>query len=162
MSDRRNMKRIFLEKLLENKHFFLDLLEIDNRIMKSNYRAEIVESYIVSLLEKDDFSNSIISVNSKSLILSTGDIFQVLYFLSHVDPTTDFLFFPNYSFMGMNTLFFKVYNLVYGNCCYLIQDKNYNYYLGISETFNSVYIFGDEIVYQEMQRDFPNAEWISV
>jgi len=60
-----------------------------------------------------------------------------------------------------NTLFVKIFNLVYGNICILAKEKNYNRYLQTQTTFSTIYILGEEIIYQEMKNDFPKALWIS-
>lgn len=151
------MNQLFLEKLLENKHLFDSLLEIDRRAMNFSYSADQVIAFIESLLLLEEKP---IDVLPNSLVLSTGEPFEILKFLSRVNPNTNFILFPNYSFMGINSMFVKIFNLVYGNICYLTREKNYNCYLGIKDTFNSIYILGLEIVYQEMKQDFPNALWI--
>ncbi len=152
------MNQLFLEKLLENRHLFEALLEIDRRAMNFSYSADQVTAVIESLLLSEEKP---IEILANSLILSTGEPFEILKFLSSVNPNTNFILFPNYSFMGINSLFVKVFNLVYGNICYLAKEKNYDCYLGTKDTFNSIYILGPEIVYQEMKRDFSNALWIS-
>ena len=44
------MNQLFLEKLLENKHLFETLLEIDRRVMNTSYSADQIVAYIESLL----------------------------------------------------------------------------------------------------------------
>lgn len=152
------MNQLFLEKLLENKHLFDSLLEIDRRVMNFSYSADQVIAFIESLLLLEEKP---IEILSNSLILSTGEPFEILKFLSRVNPNTNFILFPNYSFMGLNTLFVKIFNLVYRDICILAKEKNYNQYLQAQNTFSSIYILGEEILYQEMKNDFPNALWIS-
>lgn len=152
------MNQLFLEKLLENKHLFETLLEIDRRVMNTSYSADQIVAYIESLLLLEE---NTIEIHSNSLVLSIGEPFEILKFLAKVNPNTNFILFPNYSFMGINTLFVKIFNLVYGNVCYLAKEKNYNRYYDAKDTFNSIFILGLEVVYLEMRTDFPNALWIS-
>lgn len=152
------MNRLFLEKLLEHKHLFESLLAIDNRVMNSTYHSSQIEAYIEILLSRDDTQS--ISIQPNSLVLSTGEIFEMLSFLARVSPESSFVLFPNCSFMGMNHLFVKLFNLLYGNCCYLSKEKNYNRYFSTKDTFDSIYILGNKIVYLEMQSDFHEAKWI--
>lgn len=151
------MNQLFLEKLLENKHLFETLLEIDRNVMNTSYSADQIVTYIESLLLLEEKP---IEILSNSLVLSNGNPFHILKFLSFVNPHTSFVLFPNYSFMGINTLFVKIFNLVYGNVCTLAKEKNYNRYYQVQNTFSSIYILGEEIVYLEMKNDFPNALWL--
>ena len=151
------MNQLFLEKLLENKHLFGTLLEIDREVMHSSYLEEQITTYIESLLLREE---KLVEIPMNSLVLTTGEPFEILRFLATVTPNHPFLLFPNYSFMGINTLFVKIFNLVYGNICYLAKEKNYNRYFQVQSTFSSIYILGSETVYQEMKKDFPNALWI--
>ncbi len=155
------MNRIFLETLLEHKHLFSSLLQIDNQVMNASYQGEQIEFYIESLLLEDSLKSKI-SISSNSLVLSTGELFESLYFFAMVDTSVKFIFFPNYSFLGMNTLFVKIYNLIYGDCCILAKEKNYNRYLQVKDQFSSIYVLGNEIVYLEMKSDFQEAKWISI
>lgn len=152
------MNQLFLEKLLENKHLFEPLLEIDHNVMNTSYSSDQIVAYIESLplLEEQP-----IEILSNSFILSNGNPFHILKFLSFVNPHTNFILFPNYSFMGINTLFVKIFNLVYGNVCVLAKEKNYHRYFQVQNTFSSIYILGEEIAYLEMKNDFPNALWLS-
>ena len=155
------MNRIFLETLLEHKHLFSSLLQIDNQVMNASYQGEQIEFYIESLLLEDSLKSKI-SISSNSLVLSTGELFESLYFFAMVDTSVKFIFFTNYSFLGMNTLFVKIYNLIYGDCCILAKEKNYNRYLQVKDQFSSIYVLGNEIVYLEMKSDFQEAKWISI
>ena len=152
------MNQLFLEKLLENKHLFEPLLEIDHNVMNTSYSSDQIVAYIESLplLEEQP-----IEILSNSFILSNGNPFHILKFLSFANLHTNFILFPNYSFMGINTLFVKIFNLVYGNVCTLAKEKNYHRYFQVQNTFSSIYILGEEIAYLEMKNDFPNALWLS-
>lgn len=152
------MNRLFLEKLLEHKHLFEPLLEIDNRVMNSTYYSSQIEAYIEVLLSKDD--SNLISIQPNSLILATGEIFEILSFLARVSPENNFILFPNCAFMGMNHLFVKLFNFIYGNRCYLSKERNYNCYFNTKDAFEAIYILGSKTVYLEMQSDFPEAKWI--
>lgn len=154
------MNRKFLEKLLENQHLFDPLLAIDNRVMGTAYQKEELVAYIEMLLMSEPSIATTISIVPNSLILSTGDLFELLRFFSFVDVGIEFILFPNRSFMGMNTMFMKVFNLVYGSSCYLDKEKNYNFYLSKKHSFREIYIFGEEQAYLEIKNDFPDAKWI--
>ena len=151
------MNQVFLEKLLEHRHLFEPLLEIDHRVMHFSYSEEEICAYIESLLLLEKAS---IEIPINSLVLTTGEPFEILKFLTIIHPNHPFILFPNYSFMGINTLFVKIFNFVYQDICSLSKEKNYNRYFQGQDTFPSIYIFGPEIVYQEMKKDFPNALWI--
>ena len=71
------MNRIFLETLLEHKHLFSSLLQIDNQVMNASYQGEQIEFYIESLLLEDSliglitiifFVNKKINLNIPSLL----------------------------------------------------------------------------------------------
>ncbi|MDE5587032.1 MAG: hypothetical protein K2I72_01520 [Bacilli bacterium] len=64
------MNQLFLEKLLENKHLFDSLLEIDRRVMNFSYSVDQVTAFIESLLLLEEKP---IEIPSNSLILSTGE-----------------------------------------------------------------------------------------
>lgn len=154
------MNKEFLEKVLENQHLFEPLLDMDNRVMNSNIKKENLVLFIESLLEEKSSNTYILDDNS--LVLCNGEIPEVLKFLSHVDPNTNFVLYPNYGYLGINTLLVKVFNIIYQDKCYLSQEKNYNRYLVAKDGFSSIYILGEEIVYSEMKEDFKEAKWISI
>jgi len=154
------MNQPFLEKLLENKHFFESLIEIDAHVMNIRYTSDTITAYIESLLVMENQKEIIINPNS--LVLSDGNPLEIIKFLAFLNPDTHFILFPNYSFMGLNTLFVKVFNLVYGDVCILSKEKNYNCYLSIKDAFPSIYILGKQTIYQEMKNDFPKSFWISI
>ncbi len=148
------MNQLFIDNLMSNKEVLKKVIEIDNETMKTDMTIDDIMKSIEYLYLED---NQVIAINDESLIITSNSLFSILKLFAHIDNTKKFILFPNYEFLGIYSLFVKIYNEVYGSKCLLDTNRTYAHYKKIFEHSNDVYVIGSKEFYLEVLKDFPNA-----
>ena len=151
------MNDIFLDKLEEQQEAIIKLLKVDNDVLGTNYTIYDVLKMIEDVRQGD---YAPISIKENSFVLSDVSLFEFLKFFAYVNTDVTFLFFPNYVHIGMLSLFKTLFNLAYGEHCYLSKEKNYDEFYPLQTKFDAIYVYGEKVVFDAIVHDFKNAIWI--
>lgn len=144
----------FLESIIENKAILDDLFIIDNNRMGSNFTCG---EFLKSLAQ--NIKSYSLDANNNILIIYDGDPSITYSILNSINNCANVFLFPNYSYLGVNTYLVKNY-CKFNNNCRLITDKNYNKFIHTEELFDTIYVIGDQEMYQLVKDDFPNSKLI--
>lgn len=151
------MNELFLDKLEEQEEAITKLLKIDNDVLGTHYTIYDVLKMIDDIRQS---SYEPIHIKENSFILSDVSLFEFLKFFAYVNTDVNFLFFPNYVHIGMLSLFKTIFNISYGEHCYLSKEKNYDEFYPLQGNFDAIYVYGEKIVFDSIANDFKTAIWI--
>ena len=150
----------FLNILFDRKDLVEKALEVDERVMKDNFTC----SNFYSILEKI----SVLGIKSylelkdeeNALIIYDGNPIETIKILSSLNKNGNFILFPNCSYLGINSLICKAYNMTYGDNIYLDTSLNYNRYIVTNSIFSSIYVVSEKQEFIEIKNDFNEAKFI--
>lgn len=150
----------FLNILFDKKDLVERALEVDERVMKDNFTSSDFFSTLekISVLGVSPYME--LKNEKNTLIIYDGNPFETIRILLSINKDGNFILFPNHSYLGINSLICKAYNMTDSNTVYLDTAQNYNRYLATKSVFSSIYVIGCHQEYIEISHDFKEAKWI--
>ena len=152
----------FLDILFDRKDLVEKALEVDEKIMKENLTSDDFYSDIEKLLLLEPNTYKELKNQNNTLIIYDGKPIQTIRILSSLNPEGNFILFPNHSYLGINSLICKAYNMKYDDKVKLDNSLNYNRYIAAKDIFTNIYVISEKEEYLEIKNDFNEAKYIEI
>ena len=152
----------FLDILFDRKDLVEKALEVDEKVMKENLTSNDFYSDIEKLLLLEPNTYKELKNQNNTLIIYDGKPIQTIRILSSLNPEGNFILFPNHSYLGINSLICKAYNMKYDDKVKLDNSLNYNRYIAAKNIFTNIYVISEKEEYLEIKNDFNEAKYIEI
>lgn len=152
----------FLDILFDRKDLVEKALEVDEKVMKENLTSDDFYSDIEKLLLLEPNTYKELKNQNNTLIIYDGKPIQTIRILSSLNPEGNFILFPNHSYLGINSLICKAYNMKYNDKIKLDNSLNYNRYIAAKDIFTNIYVISEKEEYLEIKNDFNEAKYIEI
>ena len=152
----------FLDILFDRKDLVEKALEVDEKVMKENLTSNDFYSDIEKLLLLEPNTYKELKNQNNTLIIYDGKPIQTIRILSSLNPEGNFILFPNHSYLGINSLICKAYNMKHNDKIKLDNSLNYNRYIAAKDIFTNIYVISEKEEYLEIKNDFNEAKYIEI